>query len=90
MRKLLLIILLALTILAHAEEELKVTTLSIARVNYENGMIGPTIFRILCVNGYKWLNYSDSHGSTSQMFQNNVMNGNAQAIPCKNKEQTNE
>ena len=65
-------------------EELKVTTLEVKKVNYVNGNIGGTVFRIVCINEYKWLQYDGVQGSISQMFQSNLMNGNAQPIQCKN------
>ncbi len=94
MKKIILLPLLALITLCSAEA-LKVTTLEVERVDYSNGNAGDTIFRIVCINGYKWLQYgtengSISHrydienGSISQMFQNDRMNGYTQAIPCKN------
>lgn len=83
MKKIILLTLLALMTLCSAEE-LKVTTLDIKRVDYENGNMGATVFRIVCINGYKWLQYDGMHGSISQMFQKDVMNGNAQPIQCKN------
>lgn len=83
MKKIILLTLLALMTLCSAEE-LKVTTLEVKKVNYENGNIASTIFRIVCINGYKWLQYDGMHGSISQMFQSNIMNGNAQPIQCKN------
>lgn len=83
MKKITLLTLLALMTLCSAEE-LKVTTLETKQVNYENGRLGATYFKILCINGYKWLQYETSSGSISQMFQSNIMNGNAQAIPCNN------
>ena len=83
MKKIILLTLLALITLCSAEE-LKVTTLEVKRVDYENGNIEDTVFRIVCINGYKWLQYEGMHGSISQMFQSNVINGNAQPIQCKN------
>ena len=84
MKKIILLTLLALMTLCSAEE-LKVTTLETKRVNYENGNIASTVFRIVCINGYKWLQYEGMQGSISQMFQKDVMNGNAQPIQCKNQ-----
>lgn len=75
--------LLALMTLCSAEE-LKVTTLEVKRVDYENGNMGATVFRIVCINEYKWLQYDGMHGSISQMFKNETINKSAQAIPCKN------
>ena len=83
MKKITLLTLMALMTLCNAEE-LKVTTLEVKKVNYENGNIAATIFRVVCINGYKWLQYDGMHGSISQMFQKDAMNGNAQPIPCKN------
>lgn len=83
MKKIILLTLLALITLCSAEE-LKVTTLDIKKVDYENGNMGATVFRVVCINGYKWLQYEGMQGSISQMFQSNVMNGNAQPIQCKN------
>ena len=83
MKKITLLTLLALMTLCSAEE-LKVTTLENKIVDYENGRLGATYFKILCINGYKWLQYETSSGSISQMFQNNN-NNIAQAIPCENQ-----
>ena len=83
MKKIILLTLLALMTLCSAEE-LKVTTLEVKIVNYENGSIAGTVFRVVCINGYKWLQYDGKNGSISQMFQSNVMKGNAQPIQCKN------
>ena len=82
MKKLVLLIFLALNVLCNAEE-LKVTTLDVKRVNYENGQIAPNYFRILCINGYKWLQFKDQNGSVSQMFESGQY-GYAQPIKCKN------
>lgn len=84
MKKLILISLgLALSLSVQAEE-LKVTTIEVKDVNYENGMIASTQFRILCINGYKWLQYNNSQGSVSQMFEydNNLLR--TMPIRCKN------
>ena len=83
MKKIILLTLLALITLCSAEE-LKVTTLDIKKVDYENGNMGATVFRVVCINGYKWLQKDGEHGSISQMFQNDRINKNAQAIPCNN------
>ena len=83
MKKIILLTLLALITLCSAEE-LKVTTLEVKIVDYENGKFGNTRFRTVCINGYKWLQYDGIYGSISQMFQNDRMNGYAQAIQCKN------
>ena len=83
MKKIILLTLLALTTLCSAEE-IKVTTLEKKVIIYENGTMGATVFRVVCINGYKWLQYDGMHGSISQMFQNDRINKNAQAIPCDN------
>ena len=83
MKKIILLTLLALMTLCNAEE-LNVTTIDKKRIDYENGNMGATIFRIVCINGYKWLQYDGMHGSMSQMFQSNEINGNAQPMQCKN------
>ena len=82
MKKIILLTLLALMTLCSAEE-LKVTTLEVKRVDYENGNIAATIFRVVCINGYKWLQYDGVHGSISQMFENNN-NNITKVITCKN------
>ena len=82
MKKIVLLTLLALMTLCNAEE-LKVTTLNVKRVDYENGNMGATVFRIVCINGYKWLQYDGMHGSISQMFESNI-NGLAKPIRCEN------
>ena len=85
--KIVLLTLMALITLCSAEE-LKVTTLEVKRINYENGNISSTIFRVVCINGYKWLQHEGMQGSISQMFKHNVtngiMNGSAQPIQCEN------
>ena len=83
MKKIILLTLMALMTLCSAEE-LKITITEVKRVDYSNGNMSATTFRIVCINGYKWLQYDGMHGSISQMFQNDRMNGYAQAIPCKN------
>ena len=83
MKKIIALAILALMTLCSAEE-LKVTTLEVKRIDYENGNIGASIFRIVCINGYKWLQKNGDHGSISQMFQSNLINGNAQPIQCEN------
>lgn len=86
MKKIVLLTLLALMTLCNAEE-LKVTTLDKKRIDYENGIMGGTTFRIICINGYKWLQYHGERGSMSQMFENNEINKFvyiAKAVPCNN------
>ena len=82
MKKITLLTLLALMTLCRAEE-LKVTTLEVKKINYENGNIGPTVFRIVCINGYKWLQYEGMQGSISQMFESGQY-GYSMPIQCKN------
>ena len=82
MKKIILLTLLALMTLCSAED-LRVEILEVKRVDYNNKNIIPAVFRIVCINGYKWLQYNGRHDSISQMFQKDAMNGNAQPITCK-------
>ena len=50
MKKIILLTLLALMTLCSAEE-LKVTTLEVKRINYENGKVGDVILKVVCING---------------------------------------
>ena len=81
MKKIIALTLLALITLCSAEE-LKVTTLEVKKINYQNGKVGDVILKVVCINGYKWLQYEGMHGSISQMF--NMINGNALPIQCNN------
>ena len=81
MKKIIAFTLLALMTLCSAEE-LKVTTLEVKKINYQNGKVGDVILKVVCINGYKWLQYEGMHGSISQMF--NMINGNALPIQCNN------
>lgn len=81
MKKLLLLSLIGALLYA---EELRVDTLEIKERNYQEGMIGTRTFSILCINGYKWLQYEHNTGSISQMFKINIDNGGAVPIKCKN------
>ena len=81
MKKIIALALLALMTLCSAEE-LKVTTLEVKKINYQNGKVGDVILKVVCINGYKWLQYEGMHGSISQMF--NMINGNALPIQCNN------
>ena len=83
MKKIILLTLLALMTLCSAEE-LKVTTLEVKRVNYENGNIAATVFRIVCINGYKWLQKDGEHGSLSQMFEYDNNLKRTIPIRCRN------
>ena len=84
MKKIILLTLLALMTLCSAEE-LKFTTLEVKRVNYENGSIGGTVFRIVCINGYKWLQYYGTNSSISQMFESGPgQYGYSMPIKCNN------
>jgi hypothetical protein len=80
MKKLLLITLLALS----AYADIKVDLLEEKQVNYPNGMMGPTQFRILCINGYKWLQFGNSNGSMAQMFEWEFLLKTT-PIKCENK-----
>ena len=81
MKKIIALVLLALMTLCSAEE-LKVTTLEVKRINYENGNIGATMFRIVCINGYKWLQKYGEYGSISQMFTE--VNNQPRLVKCEN------
>ena len=81
MKKIIALTLLALMTLCSAEE-LKVTTLEVKKINYQNGKVGDVILKVVCINGYKWLQYEGMQGSISQMF--NMINGNALPIQCNN------
>lgn len=65
MKKLLLITLLALS----AYADIKVDLLEEKLIDYPNGLFGPSQFRILCINGYQWLQFGSANGSASQMFE---------------------
>ena len=82
MKKITLLTLMALVTLCNAEE-LKVTTLEVKKVDYENGNMGDTVFRVVCINGYKWLQYEGMHGSISQMFESGQY-GYSMPIKCNN------
>ena len=73
-------------LLSADEYELKVKVLSKQQVDYENGKFSSTTFRVLCINGYQWLQYGLTYGSASQMFddKNGVIDGPAKPIKCKN------
>ena len=81
MKKIIALILLALMTLCSAEE-LKVTTLEVKKINYQNGSIGASIFRVVCINGYKWLQKDGEHGSISQMFTE--VNNQPRLVKCEN------
>ena len=81
MKKIILLTLLALMTLCSAEE-LKVTTLEVKKVDYNNGQITGSIFRVVCINGYKWLQKDGEHGSISQMFTE--VNNQPRLVKCEN------
>ena len=81
MKKIILLTLLALMTLCSAEE-LKVTTLEVKKINYQNGKVGATMFRIVCINGYKWLQFDGKSGSISQMFTE--VNNQPRLVKCEN------
>ena len=64
-------------------EELKVKTLETKSVNYENGAWVATTFRIVCINGYKWIQSGSVNTTTlSQMFIE--VNNQPRLIKCGN------
>ena len=79
MKKLLLITLLALS----AYADIKVDLLEEKQVNYPNSTMLPTMLRILCINGYQWLQFGGHNDSVSQMFEINYYGSNP--IKCNNK-----
>lgn len=84
MKKIILLVLISLSVFA----DIKVTTLETKAVNYENGEIGAPTFRILCINGYQWLQSGSGNTKTlSQMFENcyTMSAPVATAIKCQNK-----
>ena len=81
MKKILLLLLISISLYA----DIKVDTIESKMVNYENGMLFPSAFKILCINGYQWLQFGiDTHGSISQMFTQSPY-GTAIPIKCENK-----
>lgn len=84
MKKLIFILLFVISAFA----DVKVNLIETKVVDYPNGALGGTIFRVLCINGYQWLQTGEGKGrSISQMFNNNSVNGAvvAKAINCENK-----
>ena len=81
MKKIIALTLLALMTLCSAEE-LKVTTLEVKRVSYENGKVGDVILKVVCINGYKWLQFDGMGGSISQMFTE--VNNQPRLVKCEN------
>lgn len=79
MKNIILIMLINLAVIA----DIKVTTLEIKSVNYENGAWGATTFRIVCINGYKWIQSGSVNTTTlSQMFIE--VNNQPRLIKCEN------
>ena len=98
MKKLILTIFslgLALSLSVQAEE-LKVTTLETKQVNYENGRLGASYFKIICINGYQFLYtmYGKGDGSTTQMFyspksgNSNISTKPSTPLKCNGYEET--
>ena len=81
MKKIIALTLLALITLCSAEE-LKVTTLEVKRVDYVNGNMGVSEFKVVCINGYKWLQFDGMSGSISQMFTE--VNNQPRLVKCEN------
>ena len=81
MKKIIALTLLALMTLCSAEE-LKVTTLEVKKINYQNGKVGDVILKVVCINGYKWLQYEGMSGSISQMFTE--VNNQPRLVKCEN------
>ena len=86
MKKLICILLFVISAFA----DVKVNLIEMKVVDYQNGALGGTTFRVLCINGYQWLQTGEGQGrSISQMFNNNLVNDfdavSAKAINCENK-----
>ena len=81
MKKIIALTLLALMTLCSAEE-LKVTTLEVKKINYQNGKVGDVILKVVCINGYKWLQKDGEYGSISQMFTE--VNNQPRLVKCEN------
>ena len=91
MKKLIFLILLSpLVFSISCFADIKVNLIETKVVDYANGALGGTTFRIICINGYQWLQAGEGQGrSISQMFENNTVNAfgatAAKAINCSNK-----
>lgn len=86
MKKLIFILLFVISAFA----DVKVNLIEMKTVDYQNGVLGGITFRVLCINGYQWLQTGDGQDrSISQMFNNNSVNAfgavSAKAINCENK-----
>ena len=81
MKKIIALTLLALMTLCSAEE-LKVTTLEVKKINYQNGKVGDVILKVVCINGYKWIQFDGMCGSISQMFTE--VNNQPRLVKCEN------
>lgn len=88
MKKLIFILLFVISAFA----DVKVNLIEMKVVDYPNGALGGTTFRVLCINGYQWLQTGEGQGrSISQMFENNIVYAggmkmyNVSAIKCENK-----
>ena len=79
MKNIILIMLINLAVIA----DIKVKTLETKSVNYENGALTATTFRIVCINGYKWIQSGSVNTTTlSQMFIE--VNNQPRLIKCEN------
>ena len=85
MKKIFLLIL--ISVLSYAD--IKVDLVEKQHVNYDNGTLsGNDYFRILCINGYQWLQAGSASSVTlSQMLvvSYGVVSGTAKPIKCENK-----
>ena len=79
MKNIILIMLINLAVIA----DIKLKTLETKSVNYENGALTATTFRIVCINGYKWIQSGSVNTTTlSQMFIE--VNNQPRLIKCEN------
>lgn len=88
MKKIILLLLISLSVFA----DVKVNLIEAKIADYQNGIIGGGMFRVICINGYQWLQSGEGNTSSiSQMFENNIVYAggmkmyNVSAIKCENK-----
>lgn len=88
MKKLLMLLALSISVFA----DVKVNLIEIKSVDYQNGNLAAINFRVICINGYQWLQSGEANTrSISQMFENNIVYAggmkmyNVSAIKCENK-----
>ncbi len=79
-------VLLIISLFSLNASALNVDLIKKVKVDYANGSLVDSTFRILCIDGYKWLESQSGYSrSVSQMFDDKNKEGYAQPIKCKNK-----